>query len=133
MSTAIDSRQIDQAQESALRCAQSATGSTRTQRQANCEVCCYTEYGLKNLYRAPRTPWSEGVLEACLQACTLTDAYLTKEKTAAPMPRLRWERGSWEHQGAETPFGDEFLTWPVDGRCMNLEHDTAQSATHSRR
>lgn len=128
MATGVDVGQIDRAQESALHCARNASGSTSVERRANCEVCCYTEYGLKGLYRTPRTPWSEGSLEACVQSCVVTDGLQKNDSVARapPQEQMAWESGSWAHDGADKPFGDNFLTWTVPNRCVLREHDTAK-------
>lgn len=127
MATGVDVGQIDRAQESALHCARTASGATSMERKANCEVCCYSEYGLKGLYRAPRSPWNEGILEACVQSCSVADALRKEEPVPrATSERMAWELGSWAHEGAEKPFGDNFLAWTVPNRCVLREHDTAK-------
>ena len=128
MATGVDVGQIDRAQESALHCARNASGSTGVKRRANCEVCCYTEYGLKGLYRTPRTPWSEGSLEVCVQSCAMIDGLQKNDSVARapPQEQMTWESGSWAHGAAEKQFGDNFLTWTVPNRCVLREHDTAK-------
>ena len=128
MATGVDVRQIDRAWEAARHCARTASGATSVERRANCEECCGLEYGFKGLYRAPRTPWSEGALEACVQSCSLVDTLQKKEEpiARAASERTKWESGSWAHDGATTLLGDNFLTWPVPNRCVLREHDTAK-------
>lgn len=127
MATGVGVGQIDRAQEAALHCARNASGATRAEVKANCEVCCYTEYGLKGLYRSPRTPWSEGTLEACVQSCASAEGLRKDDPVARPVvERVEWESGSWAHKGAETPFGDNFLAWTVPNRCVLREHDTSE-------
>ena len=128
MATGVDASQIDRAQESALRCARNASGGASVERKADCVACCLSEYGLKGIYRAPRTPWSEGALEACLQTCSVVDAF-AKEDDVSQSPRRRsadWARGTWDHKGAESMIGDGFLTWDVPNRCVLRQYDTAK-------
>lgn len=126
MATGVDKTQIDRAQESALLCARTASGDTDMQRRTNCELCCFSEYGLKGLYRAPRTPWSEGMLEACLQMCPVASNLQETQTVTQQQQTPRWEQGSWAHEGAETFIGNQFLRWPVSNGCVVRQYDTAR-------